>query len=77
MQKESKEQLPDANKPPSDYKPSEDEDNLKERNDSVLDMAMTASEKQMTPLDSTLTQTVKVVAESAIKEDAKIEAFAS
>jgi hypothetical protein len=38
------EQLPDANRPPSDYKPAEDEDNIPERN-SALDMAPTISEK--------------------------------
>jgi hypothetical protein len=40
----SMEQLPDANRPPSDYKPAEDEDNIPERN-SALDMAPTISEK--------------------------------
>lgn len=64
----SMEQLPDANRPPSDYKPAEDEDNIPERN-SALDMAPSISEKAILPLEMTMTKTVKVVAEQAFPEE--------
>ena len=61
--------MPEANRPPSSYKPSEDEDNLNERVDQVpLDLSRTEKRSQAFNFDSSLTKTMIAKAEPAFNE---------